>query len=250
MWLTLGWLLFVIPLLWALERQVHQQLQELFALLFGHPDIALMLYTLILLPGVFLHETSHYLMATVLGVRATKFSLWPKRQRNGMLQLGYVEMYKVDPFRESLIGAAPILTGSAVILLVGLYVFNAGALGEALAHGRLSEVFATLDTLTQVRDPWLWLYVIFTVSNAMLPSASDRQAWPVVVVVLLLAAAALYLSGYAAAVSEQVVGPLEYGLRLLATAFSITVAIDAPLLVIVWLLRGLAILITGRRLVK
>jgi hypothetical protein len=247
-WGIFFWLLLSVPVLLWLERQIHQRLQETILLVTGHPDIAFVVYVLLFLPGVFLHELSHYLMATILFVRASKFSIWPKRQRNGMLRLGYVETARVDAVREALIGVAPVLFGSAVVLLIGYLVFNVGALGAALSGGRLADVFAAAEGLARVADPWLWLYLLFAVSNQMLPSASDRQAWPVVGLLAVLLAAGVYLLGIGPQLATNLAGPLGYALGLLASAFTITIAIDVPLLVLIWVARGVTTLLTGRRL--
>jgi hypothetical protein len=247
-WTTLLWLLLALPLLVWLEGQIHRALQEAIALATGHPDLALMVYTLILFPGVFLHELSHWLMATLLRVRAHRFSVWPQRQRNGMLVMGYVEMERVDPVREALVGAAPLVIGSGVVVLIGVLVFNAGALGAAVAAGSVREVVAALEQATRAADRWLWLYLMFAVSNAMLPSASDRQAWPLLALFIVLVGGAVYLLGLGPDLAVRLAAPLDYALQLLAAAFTLTILIDAPLVIVLWVLRGLAGAVTGRRL--
>src|SRR5262245_20568302 len=89
----------------VLERFVHRRLQEFFLLITGHMESATLFYSLVLLPGVALHEVSHAFMALVLGVKVRKLSLWPQRQRSGVVRLGYVEVLRSDNLRSSLIGA-------------------------------------------------------------------------------------------------------------------------------------------------
>ena len=103
------WLLLSLFPLVFLERWVHRHLQGIGMLIFRHDDIALVFYSLLMLPGVSVHEGSHWLAATFLGARTGRFSLVPERTLNGTLRLGYVETEKVDLVREALIGAAPLI---------------------------------------------------------------------------------------------------------------------------------------------
>ena len=76
------------------------------------------IFSFIFLPGVFLHELSHFIMAKLLGVRTGRFSLLPQSLPDGRLQLGYVETTRSDIVRDSLIGAAPLIV---MALWIGLY---------------------------------------------------------------------------------------------------------------------------------
>ena len=49
------------------------------------------IFSILFLPGVFLHEFSHFVMAKILRVRTGKFSIFPQSLPDGRLQLGYVE---------------------------------------------------------------------------------------------------------------------------------------------------------------
>ncbi|MEP7358411.1 MAG: hypothetical protein ABI847_14285, partial [Anaerolineales bacterium] len=79
------WLLLTLLPLVFLERWVHRHLQGIWLLLFRDPDLALIMYSLLMLPGVILHEGSHWLAATMLGVRAGRFSVVPERLPDGTL---------------------------------------------------------------------------------------------------------------------------------------------------------------------
>jgi len=59
---------------------VHRHLHGVAYLITRQPDMALMLYSLPLLPGVALHELSHALMAALLGVKTANLTLIPQRQ--------------------------------------------------------------------------------------------------------------------------------------------------------------------------
>ena len=241
------WLLLAFALLIPLERWIHRRLQGVWLILFNSPDIALILYSLILLPGVFVHEGSHWLMATLLGVRTGHFSVTPERMPDDTLRLGYVETQRVDFVREALIGLAPLLAGSAVVTWIGLAQLNVGAAGEALALGDLLGFLQTLQAVFQSNDAWAWLYLLFAVSNSMLPSASDRRAWPGVIALMLALGGVLAFIGFGPAVAQALAAPVEAVMRGLAVAFTITVGLDVACLPFLAMLEWMLVRLTGRQ---
>jgi len=234
------WLLLVLIPLVFLERWIHRHLLGIWLLIFRHQDIALLFYSLLMLPGVIVHEGSHWLAATLLGVRTGRFSLIPERTPDGTLRLGYVETEKVDVLREALIGAAPLVVGAAAILFVGYSRLGVGPVGEALRRGDVLGMALGLQAMTRATDFWLWLYVVFTVSNSMLPSASDRRAWLPLAVALALLGGILVYAGFGSLLRNALLGPLDTALRALALAFTLTVGLDLCFAPIIWVIeRGL-----------
>ncbi|MEE9616464.1 MAG: hypothetical protein V3T90_05600 [Anaerolineae bacterium] len=226
-WTPLLWLAATLALLLLIERWIHRHLQGVMLLLTGDPDIAVVLYALPLLPGIFVHELSHALAAILLGARVGRISIRPKRTGQ-RVQLGFVPVEKTDVVRASLIGLAPLLVGSGVILLIGYWAFDIGTLGGALVTGDLANLIAGLLRTLKASDAWIWSYVIFAVSNTMLPSRADRQAWTPVILFLLLAGVLIWVAGLGPAVVESLAEPLTTALRWLATMCTLTIAIDLP----------------------
>ena len=203
MWYTFPPLIILIatifPILW-LKRWITLHLQGVAILVWGDPDIAMLLYFLAMLPGIVLHELSHWAFARLLGVRTGKMQIWPTRKEGGRMRLGSVRIGKTDHLRASLIGLAPFITGCAAIYLIGDLILGAGPLIEPLLHADVVAFRSSLATYTQASDFWIWLYVIFTISNTMFPSESDRRAWWPIVALL----GAMALLGYALGLLENV----------------------------------------------
>jgi len=239
------WLVLAFVPLMFLERWVHRHLQGIWLLVVRDPDLALVLYSLLMLPGVLVHEASHWVAATVLGVRAGRMSVVPERMPDGTLRLGYVETEHVDPLREALIGAAPLIAGAAVIVFVGYSRLGVVPVGQALAQGDLLGVVQAAATMTGLPNFWLWLYLIFTVSNSMLPSASDRRAWWPVLATLAALTVLLLAFGLGPLLMQAVGAPLDTATRALAAAFSITVGLDVVLAPFIWLFEHGLIRLTG-----
>ena len=226
----------LLPLLFV-KRGITQWLQELSMRWVGHPDVALTLYFVIVLPGVVVHELSHWLAAKLLGVRVSKLSIGPVRKgRSRRVSLGSVRVGKVDPLRSSLIGLAPLLGGSAVILLIGVLVLGVGNLTQATVAESMEGFVAALGQVVRVPDFWLWLYLIFSVSNVMLPSASDMAAVRPVLIFLGIVAAVVLLVGGVPAIPEEVELVVNTIAGYLATAFAVTLAVDVVFMLVIWLL--------------
>ena len=242
------WLVGSLIGLLILERWIQRYLQGIGLLLVGDVELALIIYSLVMLPGVALHEISHWLAATLLGVRAGRFSLLPQMTADGKLQLGYVETEVVDVFREAAIGVAPLVVGATAVVGISYYFLNLGPLTEALAQGELAAAVGAVYQLRHSRDLWLWLYFIFAISNSMLPSASDRRAWLPVLALVGLALGLLFYLGWESVIIAYLARPLEVGIRTLAMAFSITVGLDLVLLPPLWLTEMGISFLTGRRL--
>jgi hypothetical protein len=245
-WTPLLWLAVTLALLLLVERWIHRHLQGMMLLLTDDPDIAVPLYALPLLPGIVLHELSHAITALLLGVRVGRITIRPKLAGQ-RVQLGFVPVEKTDVVRASLIGLAPLVSGSAVILLIGYRVFGVDALGAALAGGDPANAAAGLLEALGAPDAWLWAYVVFAVSNTMLPSRSDRQAWTPVILFLLLIGVALWAAGLWPAIIEGLTTPLHTALRWLATAFTLTIAVDLPFMLAIALGERLLERIRGAR---
>ena len=113
-----------------------------------------------------------------------------------------------------------------------------------------SSRFKAIQAAFGVNDAWIWLYLVFAISNAMLPSESDRESlWPMLVfisaIVALVAAA-----GLGPELMSSLAEPVETALGLLLVAFGITLFVDVIFLSVIILLKGLISRLTRRRLEK
>jgi hypothetical protein len=216
-----------MALLLLVERWIHRHLQGVMMLLTGDPEIAVMLYALPLLPGIIVHELSHALAAVLLGIRVGRISIRPKRAGE-RIQLGFVPIEKTDAVRATLIGLAPLIAGCITILLTGYLVFGLDTIRGALIGSDWVGFLAEIARALRAPDAWIWAYVVFSVSNTMLPSRADRQAWGPVILFLLLIGAAIWLVGLGPTIIAGLANPLTIGVQWLTTMCAITVTIDLP----------------------
>lgn len=171
------WFVFMLIPLILLQRLLHREIQAVFLILTRSPQITMGVFSFIFLPGVFLHELSHFLMAKILRVPTGRFSIFPQPLPDGRLQLGYVETARADIVRDSLIGAAPLIIGTIFVSYVALFQLDMRVLWDTLKNGQLNLFWMGIHALTHARDFYLWFYLTFVVSSTMMPSESDRHAW-------------------------------------------------------------------------
>lgn len=239
------WLLLLLWPLLFLQRALHREIQIVFLLLTRQAEIAIALFSVLFLPGVLLHELSHYLMALLLNVPIGRFSLIPQAMDDGRLQLGFIETAPTDFFRDALIGAAPLLAGGGFVAYAGLARLGLGSLWKALVSGSLEAFGAALGSLPDQPDFWLWFYLAFAVGSTMLPSESDRRAWRPVGLVLAGLLVISLLSGLGPWMLENLAAPLNSGLRTVDVVLGINALLHLVLLPPTWLLHRLLNRLTG-----
>jgi hypothetical protein len=227
-----------------LTRWITRHVQGVGLLLSGDGQTSLVLYFLLILPGVVVHEISHALMAWLLRVRVRRLSLGLRRKGRGQqVALGSVDIAQTDPLRASLIGLAPMISGLALILIIGGRVLRL----EALPALGSPSFWPSLAVAYNTPDFWLWAYLILAIGNAMLPSATDRQSWGIAIGFIAVIGVALYFSGLLAFVSQPVARWAEVATTRLAYAFGITVLVDLAFAVVLFLVEnGLALVGLGR----
>jgi hypothetical protein len=213
---------------------------------------AILIYAIVLFPGVVLHEFSHWIVARLLGVRTGAISLLPQMQEDGTLRLGYVEYYRsrtLDPVRESLIGAAPMVSGTGIILLIGLHVFDVANFMQAVRFASLDLLSSALTQLFTAPDFLVWLYLIFAISNAMMPSPSDRRAWPPFIALLAVTAVVIYILDRQQVLIDGLVGPVTVVFGYLALALSLAIGVDIAFVFVIYVLESLISRLRGVELV-
>jgi hypothetical protein len=246
------WVALTLPLLMITQRWIHRHLQGIAFLSTGRKTWAIIVYAIILFPGVLLHELSHWLMAGILGVKTGAFSVLPKLKPDGSIQLGYVEYYKsqrLGPIRESLVGSAPLISGTAVVLLIAFKIFNVTDFGDALLTGDAAILIGAVNSLFTTGDFLIWLYLLFAISNAMMPSASDRRAWPAFILILVVSAVILYILGLQELLLLGLAGPVATVFGYLALAFSLIIGVNLFSMFIIYIIEWLLSRIKGVDLV-
>ncbi len=225
-----------------LQRWLHRHIQAFALALTGNPGCGVRLLFYLLLPGILLHEASHYVAARLLFVRTGGISLGVGHAGRRHISLGSVTIERSDPVRTSLIGVAPFLVGIGAIWLIAGAGFDLWPNASPTLEQMVSRVIQYSHDWTT----WLDVYLIFAVSTAMIPSESDREPWGPVVVVLGSLVAILLLMGWTPRMPGEWVVPARRLLDALIFALGIAVIVNSAVAALLWVVEQ-AIVLWNRR---
>ncbi len=162
-------------ILFLLSRSLTNLLFTFFYRTTKSKKISVYLMSIIFLPGTVIHELAHALMAVLLRVHVGKMEFIPKLMDNN-LKLGSVEIGKTDPIRRILIGMAPFIFGTSILL--GIFFF-------AVSY----NLFANLLFVIVIG------YCVFEIGNTMFSSKKDMEGALEVIAALIFITLVLYFIG-------------------------------------------------------
>lgn len=178
----------LLIILFLFSRRIINIIYKLVFIITLNHKISLYFLAFIILPGTIIHELSHFLMATILRVPTGTLSVFPTIEENGETRAGKLMLGKVDPFRQTIVGLAPMIIGLVLIYLLGktfspyllLFSFTPG---ESI---RLPQGWFALFALC---------YLLFITSITMFSSRKDLESLIIVGPIILLILTSLHIVG-------------------------------------------------------
>ena len=144
----------LLTFLFLLSKALAQSVGSLVYAVTRSKKLAVSTLALLFLPGTIIHEFAHAAVAQGLGVYVGDIEFTPKYDGENV-KLGSVQVASTDPFRQFLIGIAPLIIGFVLIFLV----------------------FAIYDRF-QINGLWprvLLFYILFQIGNTMFSSKRDME---------------------------------------------------------------------------
>jgi hypothetical protein len=150
-------ILFFLELLFLffISQKTTQSIAYTFYKITRNQKITIFFFAFLFLPGTIIHELSHAIAASILGVRVGKMELMPEYIQGG-LRLGSVQVGKTDIIRNFFIGIAPFISGT-ILLLIIIYLILSFSLIASFGIIILS------------------LYSVFAIANTMFSSKKDME---------------------------------------------------------------------------
>jgi len=237
-------LLAEIFILFILSPHVISTMFTFLMLLFPSRSIAVTVITLVLFPGTIIHELSHLFTAEILGVKAGKLELVPDNIRKAEVQTGSVAIAVTDPLRRTLIGLAPFVTG--LLLITAISWFLSASIGEAVNAFQSGTLYTHPSLYMAIGG----VYLVFAISNTMIPSRVDLKGTPVVLGVIIAITITAYFVGFRFALTGSSLELAQTILQALVQSLALVVAINTALLVVISLNIRLMTKVLGIRLVS
>jgi hypothetical protein len=237
----------VLIILIYVEKWIHSHLYGVGWLLTNDKKTATALYYLLLSPGVFVHEFTQYLVAGALNVKIKRVMAWPEAQEDGTLRLNFVQIKDANRLQAAVIGAIPFLVGLGLVWVISNHILNMEDLMAALAAADITLIGKAVQNLASTPDFYLWLYLMFAIGNAMLPTPADREGWPLLFAVFVVIIAILVIIGTGDVLLKTFTGPVAHGVDLLTTAFATVLVVEVSGIIIIGFAEEIAERITKRK---
>src|SRR5262249_44964121 len=96
-------------------------------------------------------------------------------------------------------------------------------------------------------DVFFWMYILFAVSNAMMPNKEDRRGWIYIGIAVGAFLLVFLLLGFGFAVQAWLAGPLADALNSLSAVFFSVFLVTLAVMGIIWVAEMLLGRVTGRK---
>lgn len=229
------------------ERWLHQHIFKVGWLLTKNFQTTTILYYTFFLPGVFLYELAYWLAAGALNVYADRTIAWPEKQEIGELRLNFVKLSpKASPVKVAIISIAPLIVGLASIAFIAYNILDASTALIIMRGGDLHSVMVGVRHILDAPDFWLWAYILFAISNTMMPNPNALRGWRWIAGGIGIVVVGLFLLGVGnEVIGTALIGPVARGLQALSGIFGIVILANIVAVAILGTIEAIIERVTG-----
>jgi len=154
-----------------MQRWLHEHIFKVGWLLTKSFPLTTVLYYILFLPGIALHEATLWLAATLLRAGGQVRWQFPQPQEIGELRLQILRLpASTSRVKRWLVHSVPLVTGLLALWWIVQVPLQSQEALDWAGRGGIDDIGRALRTLTGQPDFALWLYVAFTIANTMFPA--------------------------------------------------------------------------------
>jgi hypothetical protein len=212
-----------------MEIWLHQHIFKVGWLLTQNYQTTTVLYYTFFLPGVMLYEIVIWLSAAILDVRAERAITWPEKQEIGELRLNFVRITKkASRLKVALINLMPLITGILIVWFVAENILRVQDALALMGGGTLDGFGAAIGQLTRSSDFWLWTYILFTITNTMIPTGRvELPGWQWALIAVAVISVVLFALGLGQDILGQAIdGPVSTAINVVSGVFTVMIALN------------------------
>ncbi|MBZ0287050.1 MAG: hypothetical protein K8I30_05505 [Anaerolineae bacterium] len=243
-WLVAAGLLYVLR---RLEHWLHQHIFKVGWLVTKQYQTTTILYYAFFLPGIVLYELVIWMTAGFLNVRADRAIAWPEKQEIGELKLSFIKLSKnTGQLPLAIISTTPLIAGLAVVAFIASNRLDFQGFVSSMGSGMLDELGAAFSRLVSAPDFWIWIYLVFTISNTMWPDVSKLRGWRIILIGLAVVGGVLIVIGAGnQVIVETLSGPVTNALNSLSRTLAVIIGIDLFVVAVLGTIEAIIERITG-----
>lgn len=242
----LGLAAVVWPLL-QIQRYIHRHLFGVGFIISKQRGLATLLFYLALGPGVILHEISRYLVAGMFRIIPTGISFFPEEQQDGTFDLGFVQFgLIINPVYRAIIDLVPLSVGIVAVIAIGGWALGWTDFISSIRTMDIYVIGPAAQTLFSKPDFVLWSYILFGITNTMMPSRKEaRGLWlPIALLVAFLGVFAVF--GVWQAIVRLMNGPVANIVYGLTAVFGVVLFINCLAASLLWIIERVVSAVTRR----
>ncbi|MBI5669817.1 MAG: hypothetical protein HZC41_17610 [Chloroflexi bacterium] len=230
-----------------MERWLHQHIFKVGWLITRQLQTTTILFYAFFLPGIVIHEFVYWAMAGLLNVRADRVLEWPKQQEVAELRLNFVKLApRTGPIKLALITAAPFAVGVLLVWLIANNVLNVSVFAQSMQSGVLGDVSGAVSRFISTPDFWLWIYLVFTISNTLTPAHPEHlRGWWIILGAMGVAFVVLMFLGTAGEVLVNALHSLNDSVNALSGTLGVIIGIDLFMVAVLGTIEAIIERITG-----
>ncbi len=243
-WAVFGAVVFVLA---RTQYWVRQHVFGIGLLWLGKKETAAWLYVLVMLPGLLLRELSRWTVAGMLGQKPTFITPAPQVDADGIVYVRLFHYTILNPVYVGILAATPMVVGFAVMLAISYGVLNIPQLLALLGSADSIALRQAFGQLLGRADLLLWVYLLFTITNTMLPTVHElRSTWFLCIIGGAFVVFLMVLGMYNA-ILLLLSGPIATAIYTLTTVYGSVAAVNAAMLLVIGAIEAVISRVTNRK---